>query len=267
MIAVAGNRDYFNADGAIWQDAAAPAGAAPARTIVTSGGRYYLGGERGVFASDDRGKTWVAATEGLPDTPVDALAAAAGQPASLWAASAGRAWVSRDDGASWLPQDAGLPPGRIETLAYDGKLWAVAADRVFAFDTSEGTWKPVGKPLPERQTSVRGIAAADAGTVLLLTTHRGVLRSGDGGISWALVEGNLPVHLEAGPLVHDPHDPRTLYVGFSLAPYPEMLRRARTGVNLLAQLDPMSLAGGAAFLILLAALAGFGVRWLMRARV
>lgn len=265
-IAVTGNRVYFSSDGAVWQDALAPAGAAPARAIIFAGGSHFLAGENGVFASNDHGQTWTAAAQGLPEAPVDALVASPGEPATLWAVSGGRIWASADRGVTWAPRDNGLPLGRVETLTFDLRLWAAAADQLFSADPASGAWSPVGNPLPEGKTSVRGIAIADGGRTVILTTHRGVLRSTDGGLNWMLVEGNLPVHLEAGPLVRDPHDSNTLYAGFSLAPYPEMLRRARTGANLLAQLDPVSLAGGLAFLVLLAALAGFSVRRLMRAR-
>jgi hypothetical protein len=91
---------------------------------------------------------------------------------------------------------------------------------------SGATWQAVGQPLAETGTSVRGIAVSSDGRTVVLTTHRGVQRSLDGGNSWKQVEGNLPVHLEAGPLLRDPHDAATLYAGFSLTPYGEVWRRA-----------------------------------------
>ena len=72
------------------------------------------------------------------------------------------------------------------------------------------------------------------------------------GTSWALLEGNLPVHLEARPLVRDPTSPETLYAGYSLMPYGELWRTALEGGNLLSRVDLVSLAGGLAFLLLLA---------------
>jgi hypothetical protein len=98
-----------------------------------------------------------------------------------------------------------------------------------------------------------------------LATHKGLLRSADGGNTWAQVEGALPVHLEAGPLVSDPHDAQTLYTGFALVPYPELRRRAEQGSNLLSQLDPVSVAGAAAFLLLLLIGGALGARRLAHA--
>jgi photosystem II stability/assembly factor-like uncharacterized protein len=202
----------------------------------------------------------------LPEAAVTALVVVTQPQEMVLAAIQGGIWASRDNGATWQPRDAELPRGRVDTLALDRNLWVVAANQMFASEDHGASWKPQGKPFPERDTTVRGIVVADKGRTIVLATHRGVLRSTDGGQAWVLVEGNLPVHLEAGPLVRDPHDANTLYVGFSLAPYTEMWRRAQGGSNLLAQLDAVSLAGGAALLALLSVLGGFAVRWLIRNR-
>ena len=100
----------------------------------------------------------------------------------------------------------------------------------------------------------------------MLSTHRGVLRSNDAGQTGHQVESTLPVHLEAGLLLRDPHDAATLYAGFSLTPYGEMWRRAEQGGSLLAHLDPISLAGGWRFLVLLLVLGSLSTRWLARYR-
>jgi hypothetical protein len=72
------------------------------------------------------------------------------------------------------------------------------------------------------------------------------------------------VHLESGLLLRDPHDASTLYAGFSLTPYGEMWRRAEQGGSLLAQLDPLSLAGGLAFLLFMVVIGILFTRWLLR---
>ena len=112
---------------------------------------------------------------------------------------------------------------------------------------------------------IRDLPTAQGGTLIVLSTHKGLLRSADGGATWAQVEGALPVHLEAGPLVRDPRDAQTTYVGFSLVPYAELRRRAEQGSNLLSRLDPVSVAGAAAFLLLLLIGGGMGARRLAQA--
>jgi hypothetical protein len=124
----------------------------------------------------------------------------------------------------------------------------------------------VGQPLPEPGTTVRGIAADPAARTLVVTTRRGMYRSEDGGESWELKEDNLPVHLEAGALARDPSDARALYAVYSLMPYGEVWRTALEGSNLLARTDPVSLAGGLAFLLLLIIGGALLARWLARQR-
>jgi hypothetical protein len=91
-----------------------------------------------------------------------------------------------------------------------------------------------------------------------------MFRSVDGAKTWYLLEGNLPVHLEAKPLLRDPIHAETLYVGYSLMPYGEIWRIALEGGNLLGRVDLMSLAGGLAFLALLILLGAIAARWLFR---
>jgi hypothetical protein len=189
---------------------------------------------------------------------------------TVYAIAAGRIWMSSNGARGWQRRDAGLFEGRVEALSQDptrlDRLWAAGADRVFASDDRGVSWRPVGQPLPEANTSIHGIAVSEAGPVIVLTTHRGLFRSADGGHSWGLLEGNLPVHLEAGPLVQDPTDPSTLYAGFALMPYSELWGMAIGGGSLLHRIDPLSLAGGAAFLASLAVLGVIAVRWLARGR-
>jgi hypothetical protein len=111
---------------------------------------------------------------------------------------------------------------------------------------------------------VRGVAADPEARILLAATHRGLYRSADGGSQWRLLEDNLPVHLEARPLLNDSTTSGTVYAGFALMPYGEIWRIALEGGNLLSRIDPVSLAGGLAFLLLLILLGIVGTRWLMR---
>ena len=271
-LASSGTRIFYADDGAVWQDALAPGGAAPARAFVrspTATNRVYLAGARGLFLSDDRGRSWSRAGEGvLPETTVSTLVVAPGPPENVYAVIDGNIWVSSDGARVWQMRATGLPAGHVDTLASDakkaGRLWSAATAHVFMSDDAGATWKAVGLPLPDPGTLVRGLAVSEDGKILVLSTHRGVLRSTDSGQNWVQVESTLPVHLESGLLLRDPHDAATLYAGFSLSPYGEMWRRAEQGGSLLAQLDPVSLAGGLAFLVLLVVIGILVTRWLLR---
>jgi photosystem II stability/assembly factor-like uncharacterized protein len=276
--------------GANWQRSDVPDDAIPGRAFASgsSAARVYLLGARGLYASADHGRTFdrIGARD-LPDAAGRALLRVSRQagsvgsvgsvalsgpvgsaglagpsdpadglpPDALFAVFDGRIWASFDQGGSWAPRDAGLPRGRIETITSDtespGRLWAASSNRLHVSDDLGATWRPWGAPISEANLTIRSMATARAGSLVVLATHKGVIRSHDGGNTWAQVEGALPVHLEAGPLLRDPHDAQTMYSGFSLVPYAEFWRRAEQGANLLSRFDPVSLAGAAAFLLLL----------------
>lgn len=248
----------FAFDDDAWHRSDVPSDAIPGRALASGSrmGRVYLLGAKGVYASSDHGRTFDRiGTRDLPDAAGRTLVMMSEPAEALFAVFDGRIWASFDQGGSWAPRDAGMPGGRIETLASDresrGRLWAASSNRLHVSDDFGATWGTWGGPIGEGNLTIRGIATAQAGSIVVLATHKGLLRSHDGGNTWAQVEGALPVQLEAGPLLRDPHDAQTMYSGFSLVPYAELRRRAEQGSSLLSRLDPVSVAGAAAFLLLL----------------
>jgi len=260
----------FRATGGVWQPADAPAGATPSRTILfgATPGRVYLLGRDRLYASNDGGAGFTRIPgDANNDAGFEALAIVRQPAEMLFAIRYGRLMVSTDAGRQWQPRS--LPATPVEAInpdpAIPGRLWAAAADRLYRSENG-GAWQAVGNPLPEPNTVTRGIAAGADATTLVVTTHRGTYRSTDAGAHWMLEEGNLPVHLEAGPLARDPVAPATLYAVYSLIPYPEVWRNAVEGSNLLARADPMSLIEGLAFLVLLLLVGVALVAWLLRWR-
>jgi photosystem II stability/assembly factor-like uncharacterized protein len=255
-----------------WTPADAPDGAVPARAIAPGAApdRVYLLGRSGLFTSADGGQSFTLVAGDLPAAAQITGLAVATRPAEVILALVdGALMASADAGRHWQPRVAGLPAS-LNAIALDPaaphRLWAAGADRIWRSDNLGSTWRAVGQPLPESGTQVRGIAADPAATTFVVTTHRGMYRSADGGRSWSLKEGNLPIHLEAGPLIRDPVDARTLYAVYSLMPYSEVWRTALEGSNLLARADPVSLAGAGAFVLLLMIGGALLVRWLARQR-
>jgi len=264
----------FLQDGGDWRQATAPAEAAPAKALALGAApdRVYLVGRSDLYQSDDRGATWKRVEHDLPGrAEFGALAVAHSPSEVLYAVIDGAVMMSRDAGRSWQPRGAGLPAAQAEALTLDfataARLWVAGANRIYSSSDAGATWHPFGNPLPEPDTSVRGIAADAAGTTVVLTTHRGMYRTADAGQTWRFLEGNLPVHLEARPLVRDSSHAQTLYAGYALMPYGELWRRALEGSNLLSRVDPVSLAGALAFLLLLAIGGVLAARWLLRRRV
>jgi len=271
VVSTAPNGVFRFGDGQ-WSRAAIPDGAAPARELVfgSAPDRIYLLGDRRLFISMDSGRSFhrLGSVEAVT---IAALAVALMQPTEvLLAVIDGRLAASADGGKEWQQRTVGLGSDPIDTVVLDGalpnRLWAASADRIFVSDDLGVRWRPVGRPLPQTATNVRGIAADEMTSTLVVTTHRGMYRSDDGGQNWILKENSLPAHLEAGPLVRDPAEARTLYAGFSLLPFPELWRSAVEGRNLLSSLDPVSLGGGFAFIALLIIGGVVLVGWLERQR-
>ena len=271
-LASSGTRIFRTEDGANWQAILAPAGAAPVRAFVRSlaaANRTYLAGAHGLFVSDDKGRTWTKSGDTvLPDNAIVSLLVTPGAPENVYAVVDGHIWHSADGARSWNMRSNGLSAGRVDAISADigraGRLWAAGAAQVYLSDDAGSTWTSFGKPMADAGISVRGLAVSANAGILLLATHRGMYRSTDRAQTWNQVESTLPVHLESGLLMHDPQDPSTLYAGFSLSPYEETWRRAEQGGSLLSQLDPVSLAGGLAFLVFLIFIGIIATRWLVR---
>jgi hypothetical protein len=267
----------FRRAGDRWAAVRAPDAAVPARVIAAgaSGRQVYLLGPHSLFASQDGGRSF-AGVPGLAETRrMTALVVIPAPQELLVAVVDGRIMTSQDGGHQWRDGGVGEESEPVTTVALDphatSRIWAAIANRLVMSDDigsePRPVWRPVGRALPEPGTKIRGIAAeADAAT-LLVTTDRGTYRSENGGDSWTLKEDNLPIHLEAGPLARDPEDARIVYAVYSLMPYSEVWRAANDGGNLMARLDPISLAGGTAFCLLVLIGGGLSARWLAHRRL
>jgi photosystem II stability/assembly factor-like uncharacterized protein len=271
----------FRRDQDGWLRAEVPESAIPARALVAgpANHRFYLLGRSRLFASEDGGRTFVV-VPGLPETglpelsEMTALVAIPGSADSLAAVIDGRAMISRDGGRTWRDTwrnagvgDAGAP---VDTIATDAsrpqRIWVAAGGRIVVSDDLGSGWRSVGRSLPETGARVRGIAASADATTLLISSDRGIYRSEDGGETWAPKEDNLPIHIEAGPLARDPNDAGVIYAVFSLMPYAEVWRMANEGGNLLTRIEPISLAGGLSFCVLVLIGAGLAALHLSRRR-
>lgn len=259
---------YVSDSGAQWKGVNISPSATPALAIVSGPqpGQFYVVGARGTYRSDDRGQTWSRIGEALPEAP-SALAIPTESARALIVIVQGSIYTSADEGSAWQVHRSGLPDGKVEMVAADpvaGRVWAGGSDRLFVSDDGGLNWAQVGQALPDADTHIRGVIASTDGATIAISTHRGIYRSTDRAKTWQQLQGNLPVHLETGALVRDPHDAKTLYAPFSLTPYHEIRRRALEGSNLLSQIDTFSLFGAGAFFILFVVASGYAVRKLMR---
>jgi photosystem II stability/assembly factor-like uncharacterized protein len=263
----------FRFHDAQWSRAKLADAAVPARVLAfgAASDRVYLLGDNAVFASDDEGQSFHRVVNDLaPDSKMTTLAVVKRPQEVVLAVIKSRLMTSDDGGQHWRERVIAGLGSQVDTCVLDpywpNRLWAATADQIYVSDDLGVNWRAVGRRLPEPETSVRGIAADQNASTLVVTTHRGLYRSEDGGSNWALIEGSLPIHLEAGPLVRDERDPKTLYAVYSLMPYPEVWRMALQGGNLLSHSDPISLAGGLAFVLLVMISGGLLIVWLARRR-
>jgi hypothetical protein len=69
-----------------------------------------------IYKSTNRGGTWTALTEGLPDEPFGTLVIHPADPMVLYAGSDFGVYASFDAGATWAPYGAGLPRAAVNSL-------------------------------------------------------------------------------------------------------------------------------------------------------
>lgn len=253
---VAGSSTLYRDEGDRWRPVRTPAAAAPARALVAGSvpGRVYLAGRSGLYRSDDWGQSWVNMAGTLKANHVDALLVRPGRPDEVYVLVGGSVWSSGDGAGNWQRRAEGVSASGVEAVGIDpsnpAHLWAVGAGQVFRSDHQGAHWRPVGKPVPEPRATAR--AAAVWGNVILIATDRGVFRSADGGERWELPNESLPAHLAAGVLVRDSRRPATLYAGFALTTYEELRARALQNETASSGFGLGSIAGGTAFVVLLA---------------
>jgi photosystem II stability/assembly factor-like uncharacterized protein len=203
--------------GATWTALAPPAGSSPCPLAFGADGVLYAPGAR----SADDGSTWTpttlieAPTLLLPDP---ALAADPTSPGTLYAATADRGvFKSVDAAASWQAASRGLRATTITALAVDPANDAIVYAGVQGVGLlrrrpATGTWRPIHPLVPSFVTvdpAVPRILYAPL-PVENISAGDQLLRSADGGATWATLDLGDPCFVLAG-LVVDPTAHDTLY--------------------------------------------------------
>jgi photosystem II stability/assembly factor-like uncharacterized protein len=144
---------------------------------------YFSAGS--FFKSTDGGLTWHTPDPGQPQD-FSSLAVDPAHHTTLFADSLSDAWKSTDGGVTWFSIGAGLPHGILGQLAIDRRDGSAVYVTLASFNAQ-------GIDLPGQ-----------------------VFRSRDGGATWSLVGGKLPVPISPqspAPLVVDPRHRGALYLG------------------------------------------------------
>ncbi|MEI4196567.1 WD40/YVTN/BNR-like repeat-containing protein [Roseovarius sp. E0-M6] len=186
----------------------------------------------GLDRSEDGGRTWSAASGGLPQAQITALAIAAGAPDSVYAAIAGDGlWRSEDAGTRWSfvmdrpwiaeAEREILTLASVNLASGMGGIWIYAGtdqgvtrvpdcfcrwQDVVAGDAMDalvaGTSPAPEAPLPEGEPVKSLVSANSAPERLYAALPSGLWASTDGGVAW---ENRSSLHAQA--LAVDPADP------------------------------------------------------------
>ncbi|HWM90357.1 MAG TPA: hypothetical protein VN493_06280 [Thermoanaerobaculia bacterium] len=181
-----------------------PSSSLPVRALAWQGDRLFAGVlSRGVFYSDDRGRTWNPAPENPED--LDILEVAAG-PGAVYAGTfgdrnPGGVFRSLDRGLTWEPARKGLQSLAVDAVAVDPTdpdvLYAAANLAGLFKSTDRGaSWQPLNLGLPlnaNPRISTLLVAPTDPATVYAGSGYGtgGLFASEDGGETWRQVLSNF----------------------------------------------------------------------------
>lgn len=159
-------------------------------SIVTMPSGDVFGGTfgGGVFRSVDGGRNWAAVNNGLPDLEVVALASSVD--GVIYAAtSAGGVFQSDNRGRSWTY--VGLERMFISSIAVTpgGEVVAAVAGEGLYLLSDDGFWTGVYQSHPGKD--IWDITVSSSGQLFIASNGGGVLRSDDGGKSWAAINTGL----------------------------------------------------------------------------
>jgi len=136
----------------------------------------------GIFKSDDGGRSWQVANEGLSDLFVYVVMVAPDQ--TLYAGTLkGGVFRSRNSGKSWMAANAGLD--RLEThvlMHHQGTLYAGTGSGVFRSKDQGDTWQSENEGLSN--LLIRALVVDAKGMMYAGTTGMGIYRKPQGTSKW-----------------------------------------------------------------------------------
>ncbi|MGH2443786.1 MAG: WD40/YVTN/BNR-like repeat-containing protein, partial [Chloroflexota bacterium] len=221
-LATVTDRAYLSLDsGASWVDLGlpmTPAAIAFSPSFATDHTMLAVGDAGGIYRSIDGGAHWSNVADwqtGLPESAHFLVENLCFSPAGMVMIATGNGiYASRDSGATWAWDNAGLPlvtdhsatsldstphvPAVSVSITGDAAHWrAYVAIRiqghgsVFRSDDGTGAWTAAGGAIAALPSTLVAVAGSSQDTLLLGTDDRGLLQSNDGGTTWRSLDRGL----------------------------------------------------------------------------
>jgi len=167
--------------------------------VFVNGGFTAVGGRGMTLRTSDNGSTWQAAYESSRTewfdlaSPTPGLLVAAGLPKTP-AGQVSGVFVSTDGGLTWTRRVTAPANGDVSRVAFADASLGIASGVNGIWRTTDGgqNWSLVANPpaalngiVVGAAIRVGGIVWADSSTVLIYGSQGGILRSIDGGLTWA----------------------------------------------------------------------------------
>jgi photosystem II stability/assembly factor-like uncharacterized protein len=172
--------------------------------------RLVLGTNR-IYETTNQGNSWTPISTPLANgwtvrDPVDSVAAAAGDPNTVYATTAGHVWVTRDHGVHWMESDPITPNAnvRYRDIKVDANdpstAYVVAANfsdvtgggHVWMTSNGGQTWNDITGNLPDEPVWQVALEPAASPFGIYVGAEDGVYGTYDGGATWFAVGQGLP---------------------------------------------------------------------------
>jgi hypothetical protein len=163
--------------------------------VESDPGTIFLACGNGVLRTLDNSASW-SVTTGWEITEVLDVVVDPNAPTHVYAATAYGVWHSPNQGETWTEANRGIPaptatftPAIAADRRQAGHLVVGSEEGLFRTTSGASSWAPVGP----RDVAIRDVAQSSADPALWLagTEADGVLRSRDGGKTWARVEEDV----------------------------------------------------------------------------
>jgi photosystem II stability/assembly factor-like uncharacterized protein len=222
------------ATGAVWTSLGPEGGTVDVLVAdPTNPAIVYAANSGGVRKSTDGGVTWTDSSTGLgPAVSVQEMVIDPSNPSVLYVAGFQGKGVYKtvDAGAHWSPARTGLPVGDFITAAIQALAIDPVTTAVLYAATPGGFYKTINAGATWGKITTSGVPAAGANTgnividpltpTTLYADNGGatspglVIKSTDGGVTWAPAGSGLPPAFSSRALAIDPVTPSTLYAAF-----------------------------------------------------